>query len=121
MEKKVDLTGFPVNNNPAPVNWRGKIIHVRPLLEIEEVAMLVNDVLSACYDKERDAIIPEMLDFAFRVCVISGYTDVVLPEDFRERYRFVYLTDLYETVMKRISSGQAAEMRKAAEAMIFRR
>lgn len=120
MEKKVDLTGFPVNNNPAPVNWRGKIIHVRPLLEPEEMIATVNDIMAACHDEKHNAEVPEMEEFAIRHCVIMRYSDVLMSSDFREQYRFVFLTDLYETIENKACKAQIAAIRKAVDGMLFR-
>lgn len=120
MEKRVDLTGFPVNNNPAPVNWRGKIIHVRPLLEPEEMIATVNDIMVACHDDKHNAEVPEMEEFAIRHCVIMRYSDVLMSSDFREQYRFVFLTDLYETIENKACKSQIAAIRKAVDGMLFR-
>ena len=119
MEKRVDLTGFPVNNNPAPVNWRGKIIHVRPLIDITDVITLVNSVIEACYSQERDVMIPEMSDFSFREHVISAYSDIKLPEDAKECYLVLYLTDIYETVLKHANKAQIDAAKRVVEMMLY--
>ena len=120
MAKRVDLTGFPVNDSPVMVQWRGKVIHVRPLIEPEETMEIVNDVMAACYNEKADAVVPEMRDFAFRACVITRYSDVSLPSDLRAQYRIVYLTDLYETIEKRVCKAQIETMKSTVEHMMFR-
>ena len=119
--KRVDLTGFPVSDSVVVVPWRGKTLHVRPLIEPEETMEIVNDVMSACYNEKDDAVVPEMRDFAFRACVITRYSDVFLPKDLREQYKIVYLTDLYDTIEKRVSKAQIETMRSTVEHMLFHR
>lgn len=119
-ESRVDLTGFPVNDSVIVVPWRGRTLHVRALIEPEETMEIVNDVMSACYNKKDDAVVPEMRDFAFRACVVTRYSNVSLPKDLREQYKLVYLTDLYETIEKRISKAQIEVMKSTIEHMLFR-
>ena len=120
MESRVDLSGFPVNDSPVMVQWRGKTIHVRPLIEPEETMEIVNDVMSACYDKKNDAIVPEMRDFAFRTYIIIKYSNVSLPKDLRSQYKLIYLTDLYETIEKRANRAQIEMIKSTVEHMMFR-
>lgn len=119
-ENRVDLTGFPVNDSVIVVPWRGRTLHVRALIEPEETMEIVNDVMSACYNKKDDAVVPEMRDFAFRACVVTRYSNVSLPKDLREQYKLVYLTDLYETIEKRVSKAQIEVMKSTIEHMLFR-
>lgn len=119
MEKRVDLTGYPVNNNPAPVNWRGKIIHVRPLLDMTEVSSLVDGVMEACYSQAHDAMMPEMLDFSFREHIVSAYSDICLPDDARECYMILYLTDIFETVLKHANKAQIDAARHVIDMMFY--
>ena len=118
-DKRVDLTGWPVNDSPTPVNWRGKIIHVRPIINPEEVISLVNSVVDACYSKEHDAIVPEMSDFAFREHIVIAYSDVRLPDGATESYRILYLTDIFDVILKHACKAQIDAARRAVDMMIY--
>ena len=119
MEKKVDLTGYPVNNSPTPVNWRGKIIHVKPLLDPDELCSFVREIISLCYDEQSDMMIPEYSDYYFRACTIKWYTDIVLPDVENEAYQILYLTDIYETVTKKVSAAQINGAKQVVDTTIY--
>lgn len=114
----VDLSGIATNDSPSPVNWRGKLIHVRPLLHPTEMIDAVNQAMSLCYYKEKDSMMPEMMDYAIRLSIILRYTDARLPEDPYACYKLLYLTDLYDTVIKHTSKGQADAIRHSVEWMM---
>lgn len=117
--KGVDLSRFPVNDNPAPVNWRGKVIRVRPILEYDETTGFVDEVVSLCYDAERRQMIPERGDLMFRYAVLKHYTDAVLPEDFTGINKLCYLTDIYETVVSHAKKAQIEALRRAVDSVLL--
>lgn len=115
----VDLTGVPVNNAPFPVNWRGRTFHVRKIIEPSAVFDAVDDIVGMCVERS-GAVLPEMEEYAVRAAVISAYTDILLPEDSGECYGLVFLTDLFETVVKNISKPQLESIRSAADKLIMK-
>lgn len=119
VQKGVDLSRFPVNDNPVPVNWRGKVIRVRPILEYDETTGFVDEVVSLCYDGEQRQMIPERGDLMFRYAVLRHYTDAVLPEDFTDINKLCYLTDIYDTVVSHAKKAQIEALRKVVDSVLF--
>ena len=117
--ERVDFSNFPVNDSPTPVNWRGRVFHVRPILEMEEASRFVYEAISACYDEENETMVPEIVDYVFRRMVISYYSDIDLPEDEHAKYKMVYLTDIYDTMVKHASRAQIDSLRKTVETTVF--
>ena len=116
--ERVDFSNIPVNDSPTPVNWRGRVFHVRPILDPQDAVGMVNDVMSFCYKEDGSTIVPEMLDYAIRLNVVLRYTDIMPPKDSVACYKFLYLTDIYETALKHISKGQINSIIDAAKLMI---
>lgn len=118
-DRRVDLTGFPVNDSPTPVNWRGKVFHVWPLIERAMVSDTISEIISLCYNDRDGVMIPENADYAYRCCMINNYTDLTLPSDDDELYRLIYATDIYDTVMKHVNRAQADIIRKVVDTTVF--
>lgn len=115
---RVDFTNYPVNDSPTPVSWRGRVFHVRPIIDPQDMIGMVNDILAFCYKEDGNSIVPEMLDYAVRLNVILRFTDIMPPKDSVACYKFLYLTDIYETALKHISKGQLNSITDAARLMI---
>lgn len=118
MEKAKKITSDQLlakNNMPThrTIIWHGMAITVRTLLPIQEVSQFVNSVMDCCYDKSRDIFVPDMKDFAFRFNVVSRYACVDLPTNIEEQYSVLYNTDIYDSVLRSVNSGQIAALNEA--------
>lgn len=102
-----------MNLAPKIVQWRSKRIAVRPLLSLSEMMQVVNNVMDACIDRETGYFVPETLDFALRVNVVSMYACVELPEDISLQYTLLYATDLYDTIAANVNKGQLEAIKNA--------
>lgn len=111
VQKGVDLSRFSVNDNPVPVNWRGKVIRVKKLIDPPSVVEAVDTIVQMCIDGENGAVMPEIEEYAIRATIISMYTDILLPENAEDCYRLIFLTDLYESVVKNTSKPQIDSIR----------
>lgn len=78
---------------------------LREHVDIESMMKIVNTVVKACFIDDGE-FRPELKDFVFRWQVIEEYTNIKLPEDTRDQYRFVYESGVFGTVMNAINNEQ---------------
>ena len=97
------------------IMWHGNAITVRELLPITELSSFVNSVLNCCYDEKHDVVVPEMMDFAFRINVITSYATVELPDEICNQYAMAYQTDLFDSIVSVINKQQLCAIRDAIE------
>jgi len=100
------------------VMWHGRAVSVRTLLPVRELSQFINSVMSACYDDEHDVFVPEMMDFAFRVNVVSRYACVELPDDIEEQYVLLYNTDIYDSIVAAVNAAQLQSIEKTIGVLI---
>jgi hypothetical protein len=78
---------------------------LREHVDIESMMKIVNTVVKACFIDDGE-FRPELKDFVFRWQVIEEYTNIKLPEETRDQYRFVYESGVFGTVMNAIDNEQ---------------
>ncbi len=88
------------------IMWHGKRIKITPLISMEEVFKLVSKIMCGCTRRDDNIVIPESVDFVFRVKVIEAYGNIRLPEDVDEQYRIVYGTDIVCLILNEINQNQ---------------
>ena len=94
------------------INWHNAELFVRPLLSMEKFIDAANDACGYCTDENGNTI-PEFLDFALRVSVLSHYAEIELPEDAEKLYTLVYGSDLYDTVCAHANKAQIEALRRS--------
>lgn len=105
-------------NESMSAKWRGTVITYRRNLSFEDYIKFIQNVILRCCDEETDILHPELLDFSFRVEVISAFTKVVLPDSLEDQFRFLYWTDLYNFVLEHISSDQIESLKSTIDRVI---
>lgn len=101
----------------CPVNiericmWNGFSFSVKRVLSLEEVFELIDYVMDVCSNDDGE-IRREVVSFAFMCGVVSFFACVELPDDIEERYKVMYATDLYETVVSNVSKKQVDSIRE---------
>lgn len=94
------------------VSWHTETIIMRHTLDASEFMAVVLDTVKDC--KSPDGVIaPELVDFAFRVNVVSAYAAVELPEDGMTLYYIMYASDLYDTVCRYANKAQIDAVKEA--------
>lgn len=88
------------------IMWHGKRIKITPLLLFKDVFSFVGSVMSHISRTNGDGLIMEPVDFCFKVEVLSRYANITLPDDIEERYRIIYGSDLYRSVVENINHEQ---------------
>lgn len=104
-----------VNTEYAEYKWDGLLIHIRPIISIEETIELTDSVMRSCVHPTTNVFMPELLDLMFRINIIRFYTDVELPDNLHDQHTLVYGTDLYNDVLSAISDGQVKAMTKCLD------
>lgn len=120
--KKISVEQLRTHNKPSQrtILWHGIAVTIRYLLPIKEVTLLVNSVMDGCYDKAHDVFIPEMMDFAFRVNIVTRYACVDLPQDIEEQYEILYNTDIFDTIASAINTAQMQSIKDTIYALMFK-
>lgn len=89
------------------VNWFGnETIYIRKILSLKDMTDLVRNMLKACETKTTGVFAPELIDFSFRLYIVTAYTLVDIPNNIEEQYKLLYLTDLFETTINNINQSQ---------------
>jgi hypothetical protein len=91
------------------MEWNGVEIHIKHFLPLKDVIGFCDDAASLCFTDD-GRYIPEILDFAVRVGVLSRYANFAMPDNIEARYWLVYNTDAYETVLEHVNSVQLNNM-----------
>ncbi len=107
--------------NKRMAMWHGIAVSVRTLLPIREVTLFINSVMDSCYDTEHDNFVPEMMDFAFRVNVVTRYACVDLPLDIEDKYEVLYNTDIFDTIAAAVNNSQLQSIRETIFSLMYRR
>ncbi len=96
------------SNNVAEVRISDDItINIDRTLDLHDMIAFEKYVVSSCFDDDTNEYMPEIKDFATRCAIYEFYTDVDLPGDTEEAYKFVYSTgDILDSIMNSINRSQ---------------
>lgn len=87
--------------------WCGIEISVKRFISLEDMILLVNETVNSCFADDSGMYMPEVKDFAFRVGVMTYYTNISLPlESTKECYEAVYAPGLFGMIMERVDDDQ---------------
>ena len=87
------------------VDFHGLELQIRKLIAPADFFELVRKIASGCF-REDGEYMPEVSDLLLRAGVVGAYSNVRMPQNAEHMNRFLYGTDLYETVLANISSDQ---------------
>ena len=120
--KKITVDQLRAHCKPVQTTtmWHGIAVTVRTVLPMQEITSFVNSVMDGCYDSTHDIMVPEMMDFAFRLNVVMRYACVDLPEDIAEQYELLYNTDLYDCIVAVVNSAQVEFIRNTISNLLFK-
>lgn len=83
-------------------------VAVKPRLDLSEMAILVNSVVSEVFNTSTNHYNPEIYDLILRREVVSAYTNVTIPDDLNKMVDLLYNTDLFERITER-DDGEGVE------------
>lgn len=91
-------------------NWNGIEVTVKKNLSLNEMLEFVNIVVSTCFSNESNSYMPEVRDFATRICILDKYANFTMPKNIETQYELVYCTDAVEQVLQHVNSNQFNEI-----------
>ena len=101
--------------NETSFIWNGIEIKVKKFLNIFEMKVLYDGILSRCFSTEDGSFQPEYRDFAERATTIVVHSDIQLPEAVSDQYDLVFKTDLYYCVADHIDMMQQSAVLDAVD------
>ena len=99
-------------NNIETEQWFGVDITIRRTLPLYEMMCFVQDAVDMCFTSD-GTFIPEVLDFAVRIGLLTRYANFTLPNNLEKQYWLTYATDAVDVVGKHINTVQLHEMIQA--------
>lgn len=119
----IDAVFDAIINNTAnsaifTAKWRGVNILYRRYLDAEEYVDFAQKVVGMCLNESDGTIRIELLDLAFRVMIVSSFTNIELPDDMAYQFKILYWTDIYDFVLERISVGQVESLKQTVDRLV---
>lgn len=104
-----------VENKETTFEWNGLEITVKRTISFQDILNFVNSVAESCFDSTTGKYMPEVKLFMIKLFTLSYYTNIAMPQNLEEKYRFVYHTDIFEAVKECIDKRQFCELCDAIE------
>lgn len=89
---------------------------VKKTLSLKEMLSFVDSVVKSCFAENTNAYLPEIKEFAIKVCILEKYANFTMPSNVESQYALIYQTDVVERVMSYINHQQYCEVRAAINA-----
>lgn len=106
---------FPVD---MVTDYYGEELVVHRFIPYTAQRELVRTVADACFS-DKGEYMPEVREFAFRICVIEAYTNVRLPENnIEHQYRIIFHSDLWDVIKKIIPISQIDNLKDSIQERI---
>lgn len=97
-------------------DWHGIEVTVKKTLSLKEMLSFVDSVVKSCFAENTNAYLPEIKEFAIKVCILEKYANFTMPNNVESQYALIYQTDVVERVMSYINRQQYCEVRAAINA-----
>ena len=94
-------------------NWHGIEVTVKKTLSLKEMLEFVDSVVKSCFAKDTNTYMPEIQDFATKVCILEKYANFTMPSNVESQYVLAYCTDAVECVLSRVNQEQFDEINYA--------
>lgn len=88
------------------VEFGGVEIEVKNTVDVFRFAAMVDFAVSVCFDGETGEFLPEFKDYGIRSMILTGYTNIEMPESMSEQYELLYGSTLFDTVLGGIDCDQ---------------
>lgn len=103
--------------NTVNVEWHGVDLVVKKTISLADMLAFVEECAQSCF-LEDGSFVPELKEFAIRCNVLVRYAGFALPSDAEKKYKLVYGTDAYLTVLEHIDVMQFSDIENAVEERI---
>ena len=91
-------------------NWNGIEVTVKKNLSLKEMLEFVDSVVKSCFANDTNAYMPEIKDFAIKVCTLEKYANFTMPRSVESQYSLIYHTDAVEQVLGYVNHQQFNEI-----------
>lgn len=91
-------------------DWNGIEVTVKKTLSLKEMLEFVDSVVKSCFTKDTDTYMPEIKEFATKVCILEKFANFTMPNNAESQYALVYHTDAVSRVLEHINVGQFNEI-----------
>lgn len=91
----------------------GAVLEYQTMLALDEMLDFVSMVVDSCVDASTGEYTPEVFDFAIREAVLTHYANVEMPSGLKDRYAFLYSTNLFDIVMESVNMRQFNDIMRA--------
>ena len=121
--KRITVEDFnnAINDVYMPVTeteWNGLTLYVKKNISFEETLDFVKYVTELCFAEDTHEYLPEARDLAIKIFLIQHYTNIDLPDSLEERNKFIYETDIVQTVLNFVNPYQFNEIIRAIDLKI---
>lgn len=116
--KKISVNAFEkaMKDTYTPTetfDWNGIEVTVKKNLSLKEMLEFVDSVVKSCFTKDTNTYMPEIKDFAIKVCILEKYANFTMPRSVESQYALIYNTDAVECVLNHIDVRQFCEINTA--------
>ncbi len=113
--KKISVNAFEnaMKDTYTPTetfDWNGIEVTVKKNLSLKEMLEFVDSVVKSCFTKDTNAYMPEIKDFATKVCILEKYANFTMPRNVETQYTLIYQTDAVERVLGYVNPQQFNEI-----------
>ena len=113
--KKISVNAFEkaMKDTYTPTetfDWNGIEVTVKKNLSLKEMLEFVDIVVKSCFTKDTNAYMPEIKDFATKVCILEKYANFTMPRNVETQYTLIYHTDAVERVLGYVNPQQFNEI-----------
>lgn len=92
------------------LDWHGIEITIKKNLSLIEMMEFVDGVVKSCFTKDTNTYVPEIKEFAIKVCVLEKYANFTMPSNAEKQYALIYGTDAVQRVLDHINPQQYNEI-----------
>lgn len=91
-------------------DWNGIEVTVKRSLALKDVLEFVDSVVKSCFTQDTSVYMPEVKDFATKVCILEKYANFTMPRNVEAQYDLIYNTNAVETVLGYVNAQQFNEI-----------
>lgn len=93
-------------------SFGGITYQIKKMITMDEFITMVNRVTNYCFSDENEYL-PELFQYALRICTFEYFTDIVLPKGIEDTYKVIYNEKIYTDILSNISESQFASIHDA--------
>ena len=100
------------------IEWNDITVNIKRHLSLSEMLEFTNSVVDSCFFNNTGEYLPEIKEFAIKVCVLTMYANFTLPQNTDKQYDLIFKTDVLNIVYQHIDLQQLNEIYVAIDKKI---